>query len=56
MSQLKSIYDSLVATGDLPPHYCGDWKIDKNQFTLEYSRNNHMFLDEDDLSELDYAY
>lgn len=56
MSQLKKIYDSLVVTDDLPPHYCGDWTVDKSQFVLEYSRNNHMELDEDDLDELDYYY
>ena len=56
MSELKKIYDSLLATGDLPPHYCGEWKVDKSQFILEYSRTNHMFLDEDDINEFDYSY
>lgn len=49
MPKLKDIYDSLVESGDLPPHYEGIWKKDKKLFILEYSQNNTVFDEFEDL-------
>lgn len=52
MSKLKAIYDSLLASGDLPEYYSGEWKLDKKLFTTEYSANNMVYGDD----EFDDAY
>lgn len=45
MFKLRAIYESLLASGDLPSYYSGDWKTDKKQFELEYSSNNVVYGD-----------
>lgn len=45
--QLKSIYESLLKSGDLLdfyPELTGEWKKDKEDFRLQYEFNNESLL------------
>lgn len=55
MSKLKNIYDSLLASGDLPEHYSGEWKEDKKLFVTEYSSNGFLYENDDEF-EFDDTY
>lgn len=54
-SEIKSLYDSLIKSGDLLdvyPDMTGDWKKDKGKFEKEYEANQRMLdLDNEDLYE-----
>ena len=45
--QLKAIYESLIKSGDLMdlyPELTGNWKLDKEDFRLQYEFNNESLL------------
>jgi len=45
--QLKSIYESLVKSGDLLemyPELTGTWKLDQEDFKQQYEFNNESLL------------
>jgi hypothetical protein len=45
--QMKAVYDSLIASGDLLelyPELTGTWKLDQEDFKLQYSSNKDTFL------------
>jgi len=51
-SEIKHIYDSLVASGDIEslfPTMTGDWSLDKVEFSSQYNLTERLLenLDED---------
>jgi hypothetical protein len=45
--QMKAVYDSLIASGDLLelyPELTGTWKLDQEDFKLQYEFNKETSL------------
>jgi len=56
--EMKLIYDSLIASGDLDvlfPTMTGDWFLDKKEFVIQYNSTERLLesLDEEDIDDMD---